>query len=117
MIRRHFGFLSSSLVSPFFLLVSSKQAMAGNMHGAPAKAGTALHSYSWHSILEGAQNFKQPYQRNSAALKWFRMQGEDDPGVPNCAAIEMNMASMSMEIGVIRHTKKGNAVFIRCLGD
>ena len=81
--------------------------MAGTMHGAPARAGTALHSYSWQSILEAAQNVRQPYQLNNAALKWFRMQGEDDPGVPNCAAIEMNMASMSMEIGVIRHAKKG----------
>ena len=79
------------------------------MHGAPARAGRVPQSISWGSILDDGHNgtHKQRWQLNNVALKWFRLQGEDTPGVPNCAAIEMDLASMIMEIGVIHHADKG----------
>ena len=44
---------------------------------------------------------------DSQALKWFRSEGEDPVGVPKVDSVEMDMASMTMEMRSMLHARKG----------
>ena len=82
--------------------------MQSPAQGAPAQAGQSL-PIPWKDILKDVASggHVQRNSHDSQALKWFRFQGEDPVGVPMVDSVEMDMASMTMEIRSMKHAAKG----------